>query len=708
MIEFDYVLVRDEGTRTTTFKPNEIASPLPNLALIEGPNASGKSTLLNVLALAFYGLKTPRLNAALREKIRDLVQSDHQRLKFRIKISDEEGRSILEAVKDDPERQDIVVKEYDGERAHILSAEAFQRKYNLIYDIPDNPIERLAQLVVEIREVQNHFANRVGSMKNTILRYVTEIKAAGDPKLVEKLTLTIAANQEQAEKQVTEKERYEQVLTLLEKYRIGRAFAQAFQDYTRVQGDLEEAQTELERAKKQAKKVDSKARQRRNAVIQEVEEMKQRHRSLASNLKYILPKDEKDRLDLWDRIDFDSALRQRELPDLPWELVRHFRGILQKMIDGNRAKMTEAKIFTELLTVLRKYRDSDVVIPGVQKPVIDFIEMLEKVSDEYESARILQERIYSAFEEFDKLDQDRRELGELLTELGSLGDSTVTEDSSEVFEEEELARVVRLQDEFAAAETKCQHLGRECVKVGLNPDDVHSEIDALASEEALSSYLPYDEDELRKASEHLRADIATRSERLKRLQLDIEIRKADLARLEKKEPHRFQKMQPQLEDLLEKCQALEQKLSRQYAGYLDKLSQQRAIAPSSSEEKKYFDAAGQYLGRKLKRVRHVDREYEVVTVDFPLREIRTKEGVRIRLSDMGTGQSQSAYLQGLLNSDDDRIIMALFDEVAMMDSKSLKPILRRLNELSRAKKLILGVVVQRADEVRVAPIPRLD
>jgi len=71
------------------------------------------------------------------------------------------------------------------------------------------------------------------------------------------------------------------------------------------------------------------------------------------------------------------------------------------------------------------------------------------------------------------------------------------------------------------------------------------------------------------------------------------------------------------------------------------------------------------------------------------------------LSDLGTGQSQSAFLKGLLNTNDDRKIIALFDEVAMMDSKSLKPIYVKLKELHEQEKLLCGIIVQKADEFKI-------
>src|SRR2546428_12499733 len=145
MIEYDYRLQRNEGDELKTYAPAGIPTALQNLVLIEGPNSLGKSTLLNLLALAFYALKTDKVNVSLKHRIRDLIEAEHQKLRFSVKVSDRDGAELLIATKDAFDKQEIVVRENRDGKERILTSDAFQRKYNLIYDIPDNPIERLNQ-----------------------------------------------------------------------------------------------------------------------------------------------------------------------------------------------------------------------------------------------------------------------------------------------------------------------------------------------------------------------------------------------------------------------------------------------------------------------------------------------------------------------------------------------------------------------------------
>ena len=96
MIEFDYEIERDEGDEIRTYFPDKYTSPLESsTTYIEGPNSSGKSTLLHLIALGFYGLEDEDLARPLREDIDDLLQND--KILFNVRIKDSDGNTILES-----------------------------------------------------------------------------------------------------------------------------------------------------------------------------------------------------------------------------------------------------------------------------------------------------------------------------------------------------------------------------------------------------------------------------------------------------------------------------------------------------------------------------------------------------------------------------------------------------------------------------------
>ena len=97
MIKYDYYIERVNENRF--FKPSEIPTKLPNLVIIEGPNSKGKSTLLNIIALSMFGNRRDKLNPALISKMNQLLDSDHQKLKFSFEITDQNNKTILKSAK---------------------------------------------------------------------------------------------------------------------------------------------------------------------------------------------------------------------------------------------------------------------------------------------------------------------------------------------------------------------------------------------------------------------------------------------------------------------------------------------------------------------------------------------------------------------------------------------------------------------------------
>ena len=92
------------------------------------------------------------------------------------------------------------------------------------------------------------------------------------------------------------------------------------------------------------------------------------------------------------------------------------------------------------------------------------------------------------------------------------------------------------------------------------------------------------------------------------------------------------------------------------------------------------------------------------SIDVISKRLITEEGTVIHYSDLGTGQGQAAYLETLLSMSENKKVIALFDEVAMMDQHTLKPIMEKLINLYNEKKLLMAIIVQKSEDVKVEEI----
>src|SRR3990167_9867016 len=158
MIESDYKIVQDNGIDIDIFEPNEILKRLPDKVNIRGPNSKGKSTLLHIIGAGFYGIDNEKIPLSLQEKMRHIMSPKCQ-LTFKIKILNDTLTLISEKL--DHNKSDFNVYEISNGESKELSIGQFRSKYNVIYNIPENPIGRFKEFPREIEDSQRMYYNRL-------------------------------------------------------------------------------------------------------------------------------------------------------------------------------------------------------------------------------------------------------------------------------------------------------------------------------------------------------------------------------------------------------------------------------------------------------------------------------------------------------------------------------------------------------------------
>ena len=184
--------------------------------------------------------------------------------------------------------------------------------------------------------------------------------------------------------------------------------------------------------------------------------------------------------------------------------------------------------------------------------------------------------------------------------------------------------------------------------------------------------------------------------------MQIELAQGDLNEMEQRKPHAYATQLGKLDSLSQLSEELEAKLKSEFKGYIRYLRNTDNLSRAfGKEQDSYNKAVFNYLGKRIEFYRHIDKSYEIELIDLINEVLITKEGKKIYFSEMGTGQSQSAYLIGKLNTSDYRPIIALFDEVAMMDEKSLEPVFNKCRELHKKGLLLAAIIVQKAKEIKI-------
>jgi hypothetical protein len=157
-----------------------------------------------------------------------------------------------------------------------------------------------------------------------------------------------------------------------------------------------------------------------------------------------------------------------------------------------------------------------------------------------------------------------------------------------------------------------------------------------------------------------------------------------------------------LKIILDKVRDLDDLFSVKYSVYINKIIKSE-LHPDKlkDDENAYLNKISTFLASKIPTIKHVNKYYEIKNIDMLRKEIRTAEAKIIKFNDLGTGQGQGAYLEGLLSLNDNRKLIVLFDEIAMMDNSTLEPIFNRLRRMYLKGQVLIALIVQRAEAPKV-------
>jgi DNA repair protein SbcC/Rad50 len=705
MIKYDYQLERNYGDEIKIFVPGMIPNDIPNLVYIEGPNSSGKSTLLNIIALGFHGLKKHNLNISLKNKLNDLVDSSHQNLKFNIIVTNKDGTLKLVSTKSNPNSPEIILKEESNGHERILTPDLFERHYNLIYDIPDNPTERLNQLVFEISDIQKMYANRIAAFSAYLMNVRNEITRGKDPRRIEALRESVLKGTEEMKNQRNQLESIEELMDKLEIFFLTRSYLYYKKQIDDIQAKEKVIKTRKTQSGKITKRMNRQFVNQKKLIIEKIDKMKEVHATITYLALPFFPKDEGDNLKAWSKIDFSTFLEDYHVDPILNKMILDIKRVLLKQFNPEDKKKTlsEAKVYSDLSEFLTRYRYSDVILPGVDKSIEDFIGILDQEGKKYKGLLKAHENYQLAIDYLNNLSERSRELNNELSILRELKEKTG--DNGDCIEiEEDDSEFIALQENIEKYKESLEYYKNECIKKNIGEKEIAGANQECASLDDLQPYYLYNEEQLKTKINEIASEIILKQKTLSGKAEAVRISRNDLDRLEKMEPHKFQDRLKELEELQISIQKIEQKINKDFNSYIAALIKGEVKQKLTESQEQYYDEVAKYLGIRVGSIRHLDQEYKISSIDLISGLIVTSSGKKIKLSDMGTGQSQSAYLTGLLNTDDNRKIIALFDEVAMMDSLSLEPIYSKFRELYEKDKLLIGIVVQKGEEVNVNPI----
>lgn len=715
MLEVDYEILRNEGADyPRKFTTHEKLRKIDGNALyIKAPNASGKSTLLNVIALALYGDRLEdadcRISESLRSDIRYMASRPNQNYTFNLMISSKDGNIKLVSSKENSVSKDITVKEIIGTEETYLPFQTFKEKYFLIYDIPEDPLNHITELLDEVKNQQKRYHKKISDFRNYLGEVKLEIARSRDEEAIHKLTVAEFRYQKMEEEINSSINYLVEQISVLESYLSLREFAKYIENSIYLLQEIEKHDKKIYNTKKAVKNFNTQYGNKTRRVDSKIKTINKLIYKLSATLEHLFIDRDLDaikkHIEITKKINLEDGLITDEVyKKLRNELAFFTKQINDYLADKNvRESGKKGSFYQELINLLKQYRSIDISFPGFDKNIKELLKLLEK---EYEDNRILKS-IY------DDLNDCLRFIADIELELKSLPkefesikvlSSKVNESFNLVNNETIENQIEDLSDELnqilekIAYYKNMAHQNKIYIDETSDPDEIYDMQNQL-----LHSHLGYKNifqlgedlylNEIQKIKQKLEEErkrhdsvVSTRAQNQERLK-DLEAR----------EIHRYYNYSTQIDNLSKMIDTLDQSFIK-YESIIHKISKGDRL--DSETDIQYNDAISSYFANKIPEFPYINEFVKPSKIDFLNKTILLDDGREIDMKDISTGQSMSMYIQAILNrpEDDKRRMVVIFDEGATMDSNSLKPIQTILAKQIDQNKILLAVFAKAVDD----------
>ena len=417
MLEFDYELKRSSPT-SQIFTP-DINKNLDNLVSITGPSDRGKSTLLNIIAYGFFYDSNKKISDDLKNKIKQL-DSNRQSIQFKIKISNKDGSLILCSEKQ-MDKAPEVYELRDCKKIN-LSKELFMKKYNLMYDIPENQLYRLIELIKEVEyfigdRIKNtdDFATYLGHLKNEL--------SGGEKKLkeyksqVESLTRSINA----IESELQSEDGFNK---FLHEFYLCKAHEELKAEDERLTNEKDS----LLLQRKENGKMQQTAKRSRSKLTENIRSNEREMRELVEGTLSLLKGLNKNALHKYIsgleviQLGLDQDLLHYKVPKGIDQLCKDCREALKQVENENgqgKQAQIEIDLYKNLIDALNDYQKMELSLPKINITIIEFIKELQDGIDKRKPQVYVLENIDNSYAKLDRLRIVSADLEKKFTEIGT-------------------------------------------------------------------------------------------------------------------------------------------------------------------------------------------------------------------------------------------------------------------------------------------------
>lgn len=701
MIELKYSLSRDEGDSVVEFN-NPLDRPVNNLTIIKGNNSLGKSSILNIIAYGLYGIDNDKILPNLKNKMKILEDQD---LTFDFQISRDDIGIRIESKKLNPRKQTIEVIEHKGTSHDTISKEIFENDYNLIYDIPDQTMDRLRKSIDEIISVQRSFGERAASFREYLRKTIEEIDKTSNPGKIVEYSNQIgeARKMQQTITQLLEQERAS--INTLWTY-TGCKYLYDYDSKLRSCTDTKQQMiVRRDQIRKGLGKI-PKARNKNERMLagQKSDLITAKSRAV-DDLVDVFGKKKAKLIEGVSAINITDAFEKGKFSSATMEAIYAAKEAIlkaEKEENERTQDLEEARVYSDLIHILERHGGSSIRLPGIDKTISEFIQMLKDANSKNDSLLEHLNHIKQAKESLSLLDRGIIDANEALEKASSTEPVDVNSDRQELINLNK--DIDEIDEKIKVYEKKRGFYYAKVLEKKIDPDACYRVFKEMENTEKIEDFKLLSEQTLLGKIQQLEEGWTEKNSRISGLDKQISIWDSKKKELEEAKPHIYQDRLADIKRIWTINKSVDDTLRGEFKEYLEAISSSKKMTIGSETGKRYHAAISQYLGNRIGSIKYQDAVYETESIDLINGKIAFKGGKKIRLDYISTGQSQSAYLLNLLNTEDPRKMIVLLDEVGMITTDTLKPVYEKIESLYHDGKLMACIVAQVSDEKKLVAV----
>ena len=697
MIEIDYNLERDLGSRREIYNADLFKNkPFHELSEISADNDNGKSTFLQIIAMSF-GASNENVSDELLGKINRLNKS-YQKLTYSLKIDNPNFDYICEIEKPKKDKKEILFSKIyrkGNNKTEKLSKTSVRNKYKLIYDIPNDPLSRLRNLVDDLGDFQKEIIPKLQTFMTELNWNIEEIKNQPTKSEVDEIKTNIDTINDEIDTINDEIENNEKLHKALKILLLIRSYKGKNSDFNKTDKKLSEVRKINKDQGPKPKEINTRDR---TTIYLNLESQMDNIERDSKELFNLLDENYSDEMNFdtvkkkYDNIDFsDLNNKGPESSTISYFLNKatNFLSNLNNKISSEQDR-TNLAFYRDIIDVFERFKNNNPKIPGVKFTANEMITKIRKEIDQLGGLSDYQEEANDAAEDLIKTIKNNKDgyFDYYLKNKEKLKPKKQTKSYIDYS--------IKINDLKSERDQHKKDKGitlKQLVKLGITDNEIDTELHKIANEHKDLAGLTNQNVISNKkidSRNNVKDNKRTR-ERRKALLRDLKIELGVKEKQLKKE-NPFSKHLELLQSYLEPATELSHRLNE-----MEKLIQKMKTnddLPNDNFTKKYIDMVNEFLAEKMQFVMHEGKKHSLKTVNYQEDYFITTDDIKLHFDDFGTGHSQVNYLKSLLERNYNNPMIVLLDETGNMSEKTIKVLYTVLKKLYNDGKILAGFLVK--------------